>query len=149
MELIRLVGAEAEPCLPPECRRMSALAVSLEIRKAVAAVLSGEGPGAGRLPRTARIAAGWEASIDGRCVAAEAQRGLSRQMEVLARSPDVRVLAGILEILETVEALDLPVDLWETQNLYYFIRKRPGYPEQLSAGAALLFDDLGRRLGFR
>ncbi len=150
MEVILAGGSHDNPhFLSPQSLRVLGLVVCREIRKAFSAIAGGEAAPVAGLSRAVQIAVRRKAPIDRKALAAEAERSLSRLMNSLTRSPGTETLGGILEILGAAEALELPVDLWSAQNGYYFARNRPGFPAQLPEGAALLLEELGRRLGFR
>lgn len=149
MELIRLIGSETLSCLTPECQQISGLAMRHEIRRAFHELCSGKSSLSGLFPSAGGVSSDWNVFLDGSCVAHQVQQALSRQMEEISGSPNAGAISRILEILKWVDAFDLPVDLWETQNRYYYNRKIPGFRDGLEAGTALLFDELGKRLGFR
>jgi hypothetical protein len=70
-------------------------------------------------------------------------------MKKLSGSPGAGLISGILEILDAIVALDLPVDLWAAQNMYYDMKTRLDFNRDLPEASARSFEKLGRRLGFR
>ena len=83
---------------------------------------------------------------------------MDRRMERLAGSPDdaalLRRTAGIAEV---VQEMNVEVNLWKTQNLYFRLLNEvmPGYRERAGQGDApatewvAQFEQLGERLGFK
>ena len=82
---------------------------------------------------------------------------LDRWLERLTASPeDTVLLTRVAEIAEIVRAMDLDVNLWKTQNLFFRLLKgvAPGRREQAARGDAAArawvepFVKLGEQLGF-
>lgn len=83
---------------------------------------------------------------------------LDRRLARLAEQPDdLGYLARTADIAEVVRAMDIEVNLWKTQNLYFQMRRSlvPPRREASSAGDALAgewlghFARLGEQFGFR
>lgn len=148
MELIGLIDPETRSCLTPECRQISGLAIRHQIRKAFEALCSAENLQPGVLA-SAGGAAEWKIFLDLNCMASQVQQALSRHMEELSGLPVAGRISRILQILKWADIFDLPVDLWEAQNRYYYASMIPGFRDGLPAGEVPLLDELGKRLGFR
>ncbi len=149
MDLARLINARERYCVPKKCRSFLGLSASYQITNAMRRSGGDGGSASGDLQQAVKTAVDWKLPLDREHLAEEFSRMLSRFMKRLPGSPDAGLISGILEILDAVVALDLPVDLWAAQNMYYDMKSRPDFNGRWPEVAARSFEDLGERLGFR
>jgi alpha-amylase/alpha-mannosidase (GH57 family) len=149
MDLVRRIEFQERSCVTRKGRRSLGLAVSYQIINAMRRYgRDGEAPGED-LRQAVQTAVDWEIPLDREYLAEEASKMLSRLMEKLSGLPGTGLIPGILDILDAVTALDLPVDLWRVQNMYHDLKRKPGLKESLTEAAARSLEKLGGRLGFR
>lgn len=77
-----------------------------------------------------------------------AQAFLRRQMERLALTPDKMPMRNIINFLDLAQGLNLELDLWECQNMFYDLYNDPKFIQSLHPELSSTFHELGRRLGF-
>jgi len=77
-----------------------------------------------------------------------AQDYLSRRMNRLAHDPDRISIENIISFLNLADELNLELDLWECQNMFYDLYCNPAFTGALAQDLSSAFHDLGRRLGF-
>ncbi|MCK4787808.1 MAG: hypothetical protein KAV87_28900, partial [Desulfobacteraceae bacterium] len=78
----------------------------------------------------------------------KAQAFLRRQMERLALTPDQMPMRNIINFLDLAQELNLELDLWECQNMFYDLYNDPKSTRSLHPELSSTFHELGRRLGF-
>ncbi|HDR16836.1 MAG TPA: DUF3536 domain-containing protein, partial [Desulfobacteraceae bacterium] len=149
MDLAGLIDVREMSCVSKGCRRSLDLAVSFQIVKALSMSGSDVELLVEDLKRAVDTAVDWKLPLDREYLAGKASKTLSRLMEELPGSPFAGLISGVLEILDAVRVLDLPVDLWGVQNMFYDMSRRHDFKESLSVPAGRAFEKLGRRLGFR
>jgi alpha-amylase/alpha-mannosidase (GH57 family) len=149
MDIARLIDARERYCVPKKCLSFLGLAASYQITKAMSRNGGDGGFTSGDLEQAVKTAVDWELPLDREYLAEEFSTMLSRFMKKLSGSPGAGLISGILEILDAIVALDLPVDLWAAQNMYYDMKTRLDFNRDLPEASARSFEKLGRRLGFR
>jgi len=149
MDLVLLIDGQDRSCISRKCRRSLGLAVSYQIIHAMRRYGRDGGAPGGDLEQAVQTAVEWEIALDRAYLAEECSRMLSRLMERLSGSPGTDLISGILEILDVITVLELPVDLWCIQNRYYDLKRQAGFHGHLTEADARSFEELGKRLGFR
>jgi hypothetical protein len=77
-----------------------------------------------------------------------AQDYLRRQMNRLEQEPDLILIENIISFLNLADELNLDLDLWKCQNMFYELYRNPQFTGTLSPDLSSVFYELGRRLGF-
>ena len=78
----------------------------------------------------------------------KAQDFLLRQMERLALYPDQALMRNIINFLNLAQELNLELDPWEYQNMFYDLYNDPKFIQTLRPGLSSTFHELGQHLGF-
>lgn len=149
MDFARLISKNERDCGTRKCRKFLGLAASCQIIHAMRMHAGEGGRPAGDLQEVVQTVSDWGITLDLDYLAEECLGMLSKLMERLSRSPEADFISSILEILDAVAALELPVDLWAIQNRFYDLKSRADFHGSLTEGAARFFEELGARLGFR
>ena len=78
----------------------------------------------------------------------KSQDFLRLQMEHLASYQDTVSIENVMSFLDLAQELNLELDLWQCQNLFYDLHGDPKFEQNLSSDTAHAFHELGQRLGF-
>jgi len=73
---------------------------------------------------------------------------LKRQIDSFARSNDTVFLENILGLLNLMRDMNIDLDLWESQNLFYELKQDDRFINSLTPDMYGLFKELGQKLGF-
>ena len=66
----------------------------------------------------------WGLEVDKTTISFVVTRKINRLMDELASNPEwVRPLEMVEAILKSLQPLDLPLDLWKAQNIFFFINQ--------------------------
>ena len=63
-------------------------------------------------------------------------------------APEEISIRNVIDFLNLAEELNLELDLWECQNMFYDLYNDKRMAGMLSADLTAAFHELGRRLGF-
>lgn len=100
------------------------------------------------LRRLAAQSKPWAMTLNEPTLIQIAQAFLRRQMEHLALTPDQMPMTNIINFLDLAQELNLELDLWECQNMFYDLYNDPKSTRSLHPELSSTFHELGRRLGF-
>lgn len=100
------------------------------------------------LPDSDEAGGPWAMTLSEPTIIQMAQAFLRRQMERLALTPDKMPMRNIINFLDLAQGLNLELDLWECQNMFYDLYNDPKFIQSLHPELSSTFHELGRRLGF-
>ena len=78
----------------------------------------------------------------------KARNFLLREIKHLGLTSDQISITNIISFLNLVQDLNLDLDLWECQNVFYDLYKDPSFAQALHPALSPLFAELAQRLGF-
>jgi len=150
MRFLKQIGAP----LPPALRTASDFILNTELRQQ----FEGDQPDSARIRALLEEAQEDNVQLHRDELGYAIKKRLDRWLEQLTISPDDEpLLAHAAELAETVHAMDLEVNLWKTQNLFFKLlngtapdrRERAGRGETTAQTWLKDFVKLGKQLGFK
>ena len=100
------------------------------------------------LGRLAAQAKSLAIALNGPLLKQKAQDLLRGQMEAIASAPEESSIRNMINFLDLAEELQLALDLWECQNMFYDLYNDPEIVQTLGPNLLDQFHELGQRLGF-
>jgi hypothetical protein len=101
------------------------------------------------LRRCVKLAKRLEFALKDPELSKKAQELLLRDLEKLTSSGNPDIMKRVINFLNMAEDLQLELDLWKCQNMFYDLYHDPHLTRRLSPKASSTFHALGKRLGFR
>lgn len=90
----------------------------------------------------------WSIALNEQDLKQKARDFLRRQMEHLISTPDHVSMGNMINFLNLIRELNLELDLWECQNIFYEMYNDQKFTKALHAVWFSSFQELGRQLGF-
>jgi alpha-amylase/alpha-mannosidase (GH57 family) len=146
-EILRLLEETGEPA-PETLGDILRIMLSEELRKLMETDLEGRAMDWAALGRLAAQAKSLAIALNGPLLKQKAQDLLKGQMESIASAPDESSMRDMINFLNLAEELQLALDLWECQNMFYDLHNDTKIVQTLRPNILAQFYKLGQRLGF-
>jgi len=147
LEELQPLLEETEDPIPEILEGIFRLMLSEELEKLVKANVEGQAIDWAALRRVTEQATSLRISLNGPNLKESAKEFLIHMMESIPLAPEEISIRNVIDFLNLAEELNLELNLWECQNMFYDL-----YNERmagmLSADLIAAFHELGRRLGF-
>ena len=146
-EIMPLFEEAGEPA-PETLSDILRIIFSEELRKLMDTDPEGREMDWAALGRLAAQAKSLAIALNGPLLKQKAQDLLSGQMKIIASAPDKRSIRNMINFLNLAEGLQLALDPWECQNMFYDLHNDPEIVQKLGPNLLDQFHELGQRLGF-
>ena len=79
----------------------------------------------------------------------KSQDFLYNELKRLFHAPDAVLMKNVMDFLRLSQDLNLELDLWESQNVFYDLHLDQSFTQALSPDLFSIFNEMGRQMGFQ